>query len=509
MADMELFKRSNKSKQSRNFSASFALSAISILALSPIAQGVTPAPDGGYPGQNTAEGQNALLSLSGGTYNTALGWASLGHNVVGNFNTAVGAAALLLNTAFQNTAVGAGALLSNNAGEFNTANGAFALFSNSTGGYNTAIGSNALYSNNTGTENLAAGESTLLRNTTGSRNTASGDLALFNNATGSQNTANGFEALSSNELGNNNTAIGAFALQNSTGDSNTAVGYSALTTNSTGSSQTAVGWNALANDTSAGGLAANTAAGADALENNTTGGDNVAFGLLALVNNSTGNSNTAIGTGAGAQITGDNNIDIGSTVAGVAGESNTTRIGNSSTTDTYITGVFGAPGFGGNPVYSDADGKFYTVASSKRFKQDIKPMDNASEAMLALKPVTFRYKKDIDPTGTTQFGLVAEEVEKVNRDLVVRDKNGKTYSVRYDQVNAMLLNEFLKEHKKVEEQQTKIDDQEARIAELNKSFQSKLSQQHQQIETLASGLARVTAQLAISKPSLRTVLNDH
>jgi Chaperone of endosialidase len=302
------------------------------------------------------------------------------------------------------------------------------------------------------------GYAALYNNTTGTRNTADGQSALVSNTTGSDNTATGRYALASNTAGNNNTAAGSNALVNNTGDSNTAIGSSALAANATGSTDTAVGANALASNTNSGGLAANTATGANALASNTSGGDNVGVGLLALFNNTTG-SGTAIGVGAGAQITGDNNIDIGSTVAGVAGESNTTRIGNSNVTDTYITGIFGAPGFGGNPVYSDADGKLYTVASSKRFKEDIRPMDKSSEALLALKPVTFRYKKDIDPTGTTQFGLVAEQVEKVNRDLVVRDKAGKTYSVRYDQVNAMLLNEFLKEHRRVQELETTVAQQ--------------------------------------------------
>src|SRR5207247_3535006 len=108
---------------------------------------------------------------------------------------------------------------------------------------------------------------------------------------------------------------------------------------------------------------------------------------------------------------------------------------------------------------------FGTLTSSKRFKEEIKPMDKTSDALFALKPVTFRYKKEIDPAGTSQFGLVAEEVEKVNPDLVVRDKEGKPYSVRYEQVNAMLLNEFLKEHRKVQEQQKEIDSLKAELTE--------------------------------------------
>ena len=124
-------------------------------------------------------------------------------------------------------------------------------------------------------------------------------------------------------------------------------------------------------------------------------------------------------------------------------------------------------------------------------------MDKASEALFALKPVTFRYKKDIDPAGTSQFGLVAEEVERVNPDLVARDKEHKPYSVRYDQVNAMLLNEFLKEHKAFVEQQRKLEQQGATIA-----------RQQKQIEALAAGLQKVSAQLELRKPALQTVLNS-
>jgi len=481
-------------------------------ALCQTTQAVTPAPDGGYPGGNTAEGQAALFSLTTGVYNTAVGYLSLRSNVSGSFNTGIGAGALSLNTVAENTAVGTGALLTNTTGPQNTATGAFALIHNSTGAGNSAFGDRALETNttasfntaigafalaaNTAAENTATGYAALGNNTTGARNTADGGATLSINVIGNDNTATGYWALASN-TGSGNTATGSNALINSTGDGNTAVGASALNANTSGSSHTAVGFHALASNTSAGGLGANTAIGAEALTTNTSGSDNVGVGLLALVNNSTGSSNTALGTGAGAQITNDNNIDIGEAVAGVAGESNTTRIGNSSVTTTFITGIFGAQGFGGNPVYSDADGRLYTVASSKRFKQDIKPMDKASEALLALNPVTFRYKKDIDPTGTTQFGLVAEEVEKVNRDLVVHDKAGKTYSVRYDQVNAMLLNEFLKEHRKVQQLQANAMQQQSDIQALATTVREQGAQ-----------LQRVNAQLAISKPKARVVVND-
>lgn len=455
-------------------------------------KGVTPAPDGSYPNFTTAEGLNALNNLTTGAGNTGVGCYSLFGVIAGSYNTAVGAGTLALNTGDQNTATGVAALLLNHTAISNTAAGFSALLNNDStgnglGAYNSAFGASAMLNNTDGDENAAFGESTMYQNTTGNFNTGIGDSALFHNQTG-----------------DGNTAVGRHALLNNTTDNNTAVGNQALFANTTGDSNTAVGFNALSSNTTPGGLAANTAVGSQALLSNTTGGDNVALGLLALVNNSTGSSNTAIGAAAGAQITADNNIDIGAAVAGVAGESNTTRVGNSNVTDTYITGIFFAQqGNQGGPVYCDADGKLYTLGSSKRFKEDIKAMDNASEALLALKPVTFRYKKDIEPTGTTQFGLVAEEVEKVNRDLVVRDKAGKTYSVRYDQINAMLLNEFLKPHRKVEEQQSQIANQETTIGKLKENIDALTRQLAKQ----ATQIEEVGAQLELSNPAHRTVLN--
>src|SRR5206468_1981168 len=183
----------------------------------------------------------------------------------------------------------------------------------------------------------------------------------------------------------------------------------------------------------------------------------------ALYSNTTGNDNIAVGNFAGFNLdTGDNNIDIGN--EGNAGESNTIRIGTAGThTATFIAGISGTPVVG-DTVVVDANGQLGTAMSSARFKKDIKPMDKVSEAILALKPVTFQYKAD--SKGTPQFGLIAEEVAKVDSDLVVRDRKGEIYSVRYEAVNAMLLNEFLKEHRKVEEQNSKIQQQEATITEL-------------------------------------------
>jgi hypothetical protein len=376
---------------------------LACFAISPRAQAVSPAPDGGYPGQNTAEGTSALLHLSGGTYNTALGWDALGFNVTGNFNTGVGAGTLLANTGEENTATGTGALLSNSTANRNTANGAFALFSNTTGVDNTAIGDRALFSNTTSNGNTAIGDFTLFSNVTGADNTAIGDVVL---------------------------------------------------------------------------------------DANTTGVSNTAIGVAALASNTTGSSNIALGFNAGINLTtGGNNIDIGN--PGATAESNTIRIGVQGTQAfTIIAGISNDMQAIGTQVIVTTDGFLGVQGSSARFKDEIKPMDKASGMILALKPVTFRYKKEIDPRGTPQFGLVAEDVEKVNPDLVVRGKDGKPYSVRYDQVNAMLLNEFLKEHRKVQE------------------LEANAARQQKQIETLTAGLQKVSAQLEVSNPAPQTVLNN-
>jgi hypothetical protein len=255
------------------------------------------------------------------------------------------------------------------------------------------------------------------------------------------------ETLRSNTFGDQNTATGANALsRNTTGNFNTANGVTALSNNSTGSGNTAVGW--------------------DALFDNTSGLENTAIGFQSLNSNTTGRRNTVLGTNAGNAVTTANNvICIGANLAGA-------NLNNSC----YISSIFGQTSSGGSAVFINANGKLGTSTSSQRFKDDIKPMEQTSEILFALKPVTFRYKKEIDSAGTSQFGLVAEEVEKVNPDLVVRDEEGKPYSVRYDQVNAMLLNEFLKAHQKMEEQGATI------------------AKQQKQIEALTVGLQKVSAQ---------------
>jgi trimeric autotransporter adhesin len=353
---------------------------LAFLGVTSLAKAIVPAPDGGYPGGNTAEGQKALFNLTSGSFNTAVGYLSLTSNAGGNLNTGCGAGTLLANTADENTAVGAAALLSNTDGIQNTANGTFALFSNSSGSFNTAIGHSALKFHTTGSLNTAIGFGTLFQTTTG---------------------------------------------------------------------------------------ASNTAIGGSALQANTTGSGNIALGVQAGTSVTTADNVIAIGASG-------ENID------------NTCYIGN----------IFNQAVVNGIPIIINSANKLGTTVSSRRFKEDIKVMNKLSEAIFALKPVTFRYQQRIDPKGIPQFGLVAEDVEKVNPDLVVRDKGGKPYSVRYDQVNAMLLNEFLKEHRTVQELKSNAAKQEATIAH-----------QQQQIEALTAGLQKVSAQLQASKPAAQVVNN--
>ena len=375
---------------------------LSIVAFASAALAVDPPPDGGYLNQNTAEGEDALFSLTSGSGNTALGFQALYSNTNAINNTAIGSTALLRNTTgFDNTAIGYGALPSNTIGYLNTASGSYALQDNTTGFQNTATGNGAL-----------AG------NTTGSYNTATGNGALVYNTTGNLNTASGYNALLYN----------------------------------------------------------------------TTGGNNIALGATAGINLTTGSYN----------------IDIGN--RGFHGEANTIRIGKQGTqTAAYIAGISGVTVPTGVGVIIDTNGHLGTVVSSARYKEAVKPMDKTSEGIFALEPVTFRYKKALDPDAIPQFGLVAEQVEKVNPDLVARDEAGKPYTVRYDAVNAMLLNEFLKEHRKVEEQSSQIARQECKVQKLEVTIvQLQLALKEQ-----ASQIQKVGDQLATYKPpavSLPTII---
>jgi hypothetical protein len=338
--------------------------------------------------------------------------------------------------------------------------------------------------NTEGDDNTGSGFSALQSNTTGASNTANGAFALFRNTTGDFNTANGSGALQNNTIGGQNTANGNGALRgNTTGLHNTATGFSALQSNTTGTSNTANGFNALPDNTTG---AQNTAIGNSALLSNTTGGLNTAIGDVALRNNTTGDSNIALGVSAGSAVTtADNVICIGFGVTGA------------NVSDTcFIDSIRGVTTQNANaiPVLIDSAGQLGTSSSSARFKKEIKPMDNASATILALNPVTFHYKSD--KTSMPQFGLIAEEVAEVNPDLVVHDENGEIYTVRYEAVNAMLLNEFLKEHRTVQELKSNAAKQEATIVK-----------QQKQIDALTAGLQKVSAQLEASKPAPQVVNN--
>ena len=412
---------------------------------------LTPEPDGGYPNANTAEGDFALflINVNYATDNTALGYDALHDNTQGDYNTATGSGALRSNLANNNTATGDSALWYNTYGQSNTAIGYFALIGNKIGNENTAVGAEALHGNGT---------------SSGSYNTASGARALFSNQDGGVNVANGYKALETNVGGFYNVALGGFALGN----------------NTNGSYNVGTGANALYYNTGGG----NTATGHQALQNNTTGSYNVALGYTA------GNNLT----------TGSNNIIIGAGVLGTASDANVTRIGKSTQKKTFISGIYGKTVASGVGVIVNSSGQLGTVQSSVRYKDDIEPMDKASEALLKLRPVTFHYKKELDPDGVVQFGLIAEQVEKVNPDLVVRDEEGKVSTVRYEAVNAMLLNEFLKEHRKVEEQGSELITQDQNICRQDamiEQLRALVAQQQKQIKTLTDGIQKINHKLEV------------
>jgi uncharacterized coiled-coil protein SlyX len=432
--------------------------AIALVALAPQARATCQ--QGCLTNQNTVLGEDALISNTGGDDNTAIGFNALFSNTDGSFNTATGFLALSRNTGGDdNTAVGFTALSLNTTGIDNTAVGFAALQVNTTGSTNTAVGQQSLQNNTTGSFNTATGYLALQFNTTGEVNTATGASALLYNTTGSANTANGGGALINNRSGINNTAVGTDSLDhNGTGSYNTAVGKDALSANQRGNQNTAIGSSALDH---------------------------------CKGENSSGN--IALGNAAGTALTlGKNNIYVGN--PGQMTEADTIRIGAPGIhTATFLAGISGAAVVG-DTVVVDTNGHLGTVVSSERFKDAIKPMDKASEAILALRPVTFRYKHELDRNGIPQFGLVAEEVERVNPDLVAHDKQGKPNTVRYEAVNAMLLNEFLKEHRKVAEQGTTI-------TELKAELRATVTRQQKQIDALTARLQKVSAQLEATKSS--------
>jgi hypothetical protein len=432
------------------------LSVVVCFALCEMSQAVTPAPDGGYAGANTAEGQNAFFNLTTGTFNTGIGWFSLESNATGNFNTAIGAGALSATTADENTATGTGALFSNSTGEANVAHGAFALFNNTSGSNNTASGPEALFTNKTGRNNTATGAQALFfndgdpDNEEASLNSAFGNGALFGNTTGEANSAFGSSALLANDTGNFNTAVGDEALlNNADGGNNTGVGLSALA-------------------------------------NNTSGFDNTAIGSQALINCNTGGGNTGLGAQSGFNVTTASNVIC---IGNIGGE----NVDNSC----FIANIYSniQPVIGIDPDYVTIDsngrlGRSNLNGSSRRFKHEIQPIGRASDVIFALKPVSFRYNKEYDAIQRLSFGLIAEEVAEVAPDLVGRNKQGEPDSVRYEQINAMLLNEFLKEHRKVQE----LEKGMATLA-------AQLKDQTAQIQ-------KVSAQVGMTNPTTKVVLTN-
>jgi len=433
----------------------FTLAIALCCLLPPHAQALLPAPspDGNYPGDNTAEGFNAL------------------HDV----DTAVG---------LNNTAVGARALSHNTTGSVNVAVGSSALTNNTTGNFNMAIGTEALRDNN-GNFNLAIGFRVLFMNTTGVHLTGIGAAAMRNNTTASFNTAIGADALRENTTSEFNVAVGDDALTSfngtaSTDGANTALGSIALNVLTSGQENVAVGRRAA--------------------ETLTDGNNNVIVGWRAGDNLTTGDGNTFIGDQAGRN----EGPDVSDVIClGTLGD--TQAAGQTTDNRCYIGHIVGVTTGGPSPsvpVVIDQDGQLGTIVSSRRFKEDIEPIDQASEAVLKLKPVTFHYKnRDVKNDLTPQFGLIAEDVEQVNRDLVVYGKDGKLWSVRYDAVNAMLLNEFLKEHKKVEEQQASIGDLKSTVASQQKEMQVLTAQLKEQ----TAQIQKVSAQLEASKPASKVV----
>jgi endosialidase-like protein len=432
-------------------------------------------------GANAAFGFGALENNTAGG-NAAFGFQALQANTTGTNNDAFGGDALLVNTTGgNNSAFGGSALFSNTAGSGNSAFGFQTLASNITGNVNSAFGFNAL-NFNTASGNSAFGALALFVNTTGASNSAFGNVALFSNTTGAQNSAFGDRALTNTTTGAFNSAFGWQALQsNTTACCNTAFGSQSLQNNTTGSLNDALGGGALLGNITG---SKNSAFGDFAMGNNTTGDDNAAFGQNALSSSSTGAGNTALGTRALNTLgSGNSNIAIGREAAsslsanesndiyignqGVAGESNTIRVGSVGTqTKAFIAGVSGATLASGVAVFVNSSSQLGVAPSSRRFKDDIADMGGESDLLMKLRPVSFYYKPELDETHTRQYGLVAEEVAQLSPQLVVFDKDGVPQTVRYHFVNAMLLNEVQKQQSTIARQQTEIHDLAARLAKL-------------------------------------------
>lgn len=364
---------------------------------------------------NTGTGFQSLFRLTSGSWNTATGAASLAYTTSGVFNTATGTSSLQYNTTgSRNTALGAKALQLQS----------FANAGTTWDAWNTAVGFEALNAN----------QPTSLFN--GDRNTAVGAVALRNNTTGRVNTAVGVDSLQ----------------QNTTGEWNVAVGFQSLLGNTTGYSNVAVGNAALS---SSGSSYGNTAVGTESLKAFNDGSGNTGLGLLALGALTLGYRNLALGAYAGNLLTtGNDNIYLSHT--GSANENATTRIGRDQTR-AFIAGVFARTT--GHPttllVQVDQNGQLGTAASSRRYKQDIKDMGAVSDRLFDLRPVTFHYK--VHPDGPTRFGLIAEEVDEVMPELVVRGKDGQIETVAYQDLAPMLLNELQKQRREIQALKTELE----------------------------------------------------
>ena len=448
----------------------------------------------GLPGvNNTAIGSNAMLRNVNGASNAAFGVSALQENTTGSSNTAAGVNALFSNVSgSNNTAFGFEAALNQNGGSNNIALGHRAGINWSTGGGNIAIGNNgdsgdlatirigstqtkayiagirgnilnggqAVVVDANGQLGVAPGSSPV----PGDNNTALGTGALGSNTvSGNNNTASGWSALALNTVGVQNTANGSGALQaNTNGRFNTASGANSLNKNNGGSANTANGVAALQENTTGNN---NTASGVNALYNNTSGGNNTASGAGALFNNTTGSSNTAVGSGAGGNWTvGSNNIAVAA--PGVAGEAATIRIGEQGVqTRTFIAGIRGTRVNRGQAVQVDANGQLGTSRSSIRYKEDVHSMGDASNPLMNLRPVTFRYK-EAEPDGgkPIQYGLIAEEVEKVMPDLVIYNDKGTPESVAYEILPSLLLNEYQKQGRELAAAKARLEAMEAEMA---------------------------------------------
>ena len=475
-------------------------------------------------GNTFVGGSAGNFTMTGAAYsNTAVGNFALSSNTTGNSNVAIGAFALQANTTgLSNTAVGIQALQHASTANSNSAFGAGALSSNTTGAANAAFGANALFFNTTGQLNSAFGDSALEANNTGGSNAAFGYSALSSNTIGNGNSAFGLQALYANTAGNNNAAFGSSALQNNTSDNNSAFGYSALYSNTTGfqnsafganalgsnmtgQDNAAFGYNALYHNTSPGNSAfgsqalvsnttgfSNTASGDGALESNTTGNNNSAFGVDALVSLVSGTGDIALGQFAGSNLNAGENYDIDIGNSGVAGESNTIRIGTAGNQSaTYIAGVNGVTIGSASEVFISSAGQLGTILSSRRYKQDIADLGAESDVLMKLRPVAFYYKPELDSTHTRQYGLVAEEVAQIAPSLVIFDDQGKPQTVRYHFVNAMLLNEVQKQRRLIEAQDEKIERLSRALESQQASEQQQITAMQEQMKTLMLRLAAV------------------